>query len=983
LTFKLTLNPCSHSIGEILDLLKAKSAVFQDVKRRTDSLYRHPRGNRGQILNDRWDSDTYSIFSEYTEKKFFDFDDDIMKSPAYRRVYSSIRSVQRPRRPQRTRLEPIVNLLDEEDLIDLRDNPPLIPSYTLELENELSPSSLDRRLSTQPSTTSPNIIEDTINEYLIPIKSQSNQDCEPNLAFSKANALEVPERLTNTDNPTEDMESQGTAGSPDKEEVGGAALDSADGLISTDGDGIKIIETGLDETKLEETKSNEPISDKTIDDAVLVDGNVETTDAMKISKPLINTSPPIAVGDTNPAPRSELTRPAMPSAISQQTTATYALEPINLPGNSDSLIEAAASGKSDSVRERLVKTVQIRDAVLQLALLSASLHGHTDIVDMLLLRGINVNCSQSEKVMICERSRTNLTPLHLAAANNKSSTIELLLKCGAEVGSKDSLGWTPLHFASARGCVSAVQVLLEHKAPIESGESGASCTPLFVATSFGALETAMVLRDSGANQNVKAKFGFTLLHAAALGNCTDYSTTFKERLIFSEMVDLFRPINRISLFRPNRIPLFRPNSIHHIQLLSGSKLQSLSRIAHLEHLIEIGCDPSTPDAFGFTPLHLACLHSIDIARVLIKHTKNISAKSKFGWTPLHIAALWSSDVLLAQLLIQAGADLEVPLGQPGVGEAGGEIWASQRLAELNDPFVTSLTPLGLAVAKSNHDMAKYLLRMGAKSQMPGPSGIGVLYIAAAMGNTAILVLLCKQGVGFRQKGLQGIKTAERSAAEQSPDSRTSSGQVVRIEKREQLVASTSAQSTEEFFASEECLPKSLRMDVDTCDRHGNTPLLRVIRDLNVAATRSAAATRLLELGANPGVSEQDGKYLLHFSAKLEVDEIRQLFKAGAPLDAKGPSGFTPLLELVRFGSNPRKLECLVSLGADIYAKDAKGRSAWKLVSERYKSGIGHRAISSISSMSLSELTDNICKSEIKKSLNKARKMKPPPRGWVK
>lgn len=62
-----------------------------------------------------------------------------MKSSAYRRVYSSIRNVQRPRRPQRTRLEPIANLLDEEDLIDLRDNPPLIASYALELENELSP----------------------------------------------------------------------------------------------------------------------------------------------------------------------------------------------------------------------------------------------------------------------------------------------------------------------------------------------------------------------------------------------------------------------------------------------------------------------------------------------------------------------------------------------------------------------------------------------------------------------------------------------------------------------------------------------------------------------------------------------------------------------------------------------------------------------------------------------------------------------------
>jgi ankyrin repeat protein len=136
---------------------------------------------------------------------------------------------------------------------------------------------------------------------------------------------------------------------------------------------------------------------------------------------------------------------------------------------------------------------------------------------------------------------------------------------------------------------------------------------------------------------------------------------------------------------------------------------------------------------------------------LIKHTKNISAQSRFGWTPLHIAALWSSDVLLAQLLIQAGADLEVPLGQPGAEEADRKKGTSKMFPELNDLLVTSLTPLGLAVAKSNHDMARYLLRMGAKPQMLGPSGIGVLFIAAAMGNTAMLVLLCKQGVGFRKK----------------------------------------------------------------------------------------------------------------------------------------------------------------------------------------------------------------------------------------
>ena len=143
-----------------------------------------------------------------------------------------------------------------------------------------------------------------------------------------------------------------------------------------------------------------------------------------------------------------------------------------------------------------------------------------------------------------------------------------------------------------------------------------SCTPLFVATSFGTLETAMILLEHGANRNVEAGFGFSLLHAAALGSCRGYIKSFKEELSFDVSdgsIKNKRVWERLS----------SASGIQRIQLFCGSKPQSLSQIALLEHLIEAGCNPSTPDAFGFTPLHLACLHDVDIARVLVRHTKNI------------------------------------------------------------------------------------------------------------------------------------------------------------------------------------------------------------------------------------------------------------------------------------------------------------------------------------------------------------------------
>ncbi len=125
-------------------------------------------------------------------------------------------------------------------------------------------------------------------------------------------------------------------------------------------------------------------------------------------------------------------------------------------------------------------------------------------------------------------------------AANQGSTVELLLKCGADVSFKDSFSWTPLHFTSARGCVSALQVLLKYDTAREAqacfavGTTASSigrlgfcqfvlqitnrfilgkCTPLYMAAAFSALETVTKLVDHGANTNLKAQYGLALLHA--------------------------------------------------------------------------------------------------------------------------------------------------------------------------------------------------------------------------------------------------------------------------------------------------------------------------------------------------------------------------------------------------------------------------------------------------------------------------------------
>lgn len=664
------------------------------------------------------------------------------------------------------------------------------------------------------------------------------------------------------------------------------------------------------------------------------------------------------------------------------TISPYIFELVSLPKSPSSFTKAAGLGRSEEVRHRLFRPNHLDPTTLKEALFMASLHGHREIVEMLLYRGLNINCALSAEVIIRDKSHKYLTPLHLAAAGDSGSTIKLLLDNGADISAKDSLEWTPLHLAAARGCVSAVRALIGHNAPLEAKaalfiESAdphrmnrtisrlnraksildhVSWTPLFVAAHFGALKTVHSLLENGADAHEEPASGFTLVHAATLGD-SRYG---------------FHGLNETS------IGTWPQGNIRHIKLLSKCPPQSLNHAALVEYLIGQGLNPSSLDAFGYTPLHLACLYSFDIACVLIKHTANISTKSEFGWTPLHIAALWSSDTQLAQLLIEAGADLEIPLmpQRPPV------ILSDQQ--DFYDPYTTCLTPLGLAVAKGNYNMVVRFLKMGAKTQMPDLAATNILYIAAAMGDTTMLILLATQGIGFNKPRRLGQRTglAEIPTTERPPSWRASFKRNSQNDKKGQVAVDFTVQSNQKYFASEECLPKGLRIDIDTRDYHGHTPLFRLINEVNDVFIRIPAVARLLDLGADPTVFDHDRQHLLHFSAKLETDEIRQLVTAGAGLEAKDLMGRTPLHRLVRFGQHPAKVDLLIALGANIYAKDGHGRSVWDHLSDRPKSRAAHLPRSLFPSPSRLDLTEDNYKSEVRKLLNKARQTRPPSWEWV-
>lgn len=904
-----------------------------------------------QAVSDQSDSDVCSTFTDNEEGKLSGCESNILGSRACKRIHSSVPSASEHRRPQKTRLESRVNLLDEDDLIDLRDHTPPVNSYSQELERELCQRCDGQRLSsvTERSLALP----DASNKSAITRWSQDSveskkgisQDYEASLAcdVTIARPLEAP------DSPSKVNCLPQGRGSPRFHELHGKDALRIPKYVTIGGFGLN----GPD--------------------------YVRTTWAASDESGLIGMS---EIGrnasSDKQAKRPSSIEPVFPrcSKRSQVPNDFDASAPMHPPRHTSDFVEAAASGDCEKARHWLLQLPKINSMVLAEAFFSASSNGHVDIIEMLLIRGLDVNFQFSKEVEIYNKTHRDLTPLHLAAASNRCTTIELLLRCGAEVQSRDSLEWTPLHLASARGCVSAVRVLLEHQAPLEAkcclaaadvsdknmdvnGSSRAggllepiSWTPLFVSTMLGASETVKCLIECGANIEEVPAFGFSLLHAASLGNF---------RNIFLGLVEDSEDMSALI-------------KIQDLPMLPKCAVQPAGHSALLEYLLTRGVNPSTPDALGLTPLHLACLHNVDIARTLIDHNADVSARSKLGWTPLHIAVLWESDPSLAQLLIETGADLEMPLILPRATRT------ERSCCEVDNLLTRWLTPLGLAVAKGNHSLVRCLLQMGARTQMSDPARSNVLSIAAAMGSTSMFILLSKQGINHWIPEVQGMSMVDFTASHQTRSSQLAIKRLSQAEKEGQLIEETVRSSHDDrLLTFQDYLPKSFRINIDTCDQHGNTPLLKAIRGISNEIVRLAVIVRFLDLGASTRIPDQDGKHVLHFSDKLQNEEIRRLFIADADLEARDNLGRTPLLHLVRMSKQITKVEYLIALGANIYAKDNQGRTAWTLLAEasdrQSKAKIGRL------SLSFSDLSEDNQKGELKKILNKVKKSRPPPRDW--
>lgn len=196
-----------------------------------------------------------------------------------------------------------------------------------------------------------------------------------------------------------------------------------------------------------------------------------------------------------------------------------------------------------------------RDANDVSAFMLAAYHGHSDIINLLLGRGVELNIFEAaaagqtrrietlldaDPALINTHSPDGFTPLTLAAFFGRREAMTALLARGAdaEIVSTNAMqvrpinsamahrqsevalamgemllahganpnvaqmgGWTPLHEAAAHGHADKARLLLSHGANVEV-QSDDGRTPLRMAEDAGHQEVADILRRHGAREGV-------------------------------------------------------------------------------------------------------------------------------------------------------------------------------------------------------------------------------------------------------------------------------------------------------------------------------------------------------------------------------------------------------------------------------------------------------------------------------------------------
>lgn len=124
----------------------------------------------------------------------------------------------------------------------------------------------------------------------------------------------------------------------------------------------------------------------------------------------------------------------------------------------------------------------------------------------------------------------NMTPLHWAAGYGQNSTVEFLLKMGADPNHRSSGGKTALMFAAGKGFFHVVKTLIRSGANLDDIDDAGNTALMYAAHQDHALVVQELLRNR-VNLGIKNIFGHTAYSIALMEHNKSAQASIEAQLI--------------------------------------------------------------------------------------------------------------------------------------------------------------------------------------------------------------------------------------------------------------------------------------------------------------------------------------------------------------------------------------------------------------------------------------------------------------------
>lgn len=329
----------------------------------------------------------------------------------------------------------------------------------------------------------------------------------------------------------------------------------------------------------------------------------------------------------------------------------------------------------------------------------AAQNGKGEIVKLLIDAGADVN----------GMTRGGRTPLHFAAKHNKIETVRILLEEGADVNATSVRDESPLHIAAHNDNVEMLDLLVEAGA-----DPLALCDYAYAQYDHWEQYSLLMRPNSYGNLSDEEMecsddyydgcFRFNILHIAAANNKPGIAARALELGIdinsreqatgcnalhiavlwrsSPALIEFLLSKGTLNVDKPYRvayIPVYARHLRKETHRLTALHMACFHHPEAVPVLINAGAKVEAQSSLGYTPLHYLAVYTVykhhfssynEAMKALTSAGADMNAADEDGSTPLHCACQRNNSIAI-ELLIKAGADVQMQAGQYQSSSAGG------------------------------------------------------------------------------------------------------------------------------------------------------------------------------------------------------------------------------------------------------------------------------------------------------------------------